>query len=208
MILALVGLAIALESGDEVRVELRGGGELSGYALTASETALELSNAQGHVEVPTALVSRAWVEGVELDPSRYRQDVEAFHAAQLAARSAEGLRTPPVLVVGAASAIWPGTGHLLLGQPREFLAYSAVELALLGIGAYWVLGPQLLGPLIPLAFLDIGFRAYAVAETTREARKRRAFVSLAPRPAGGAVIQIAWGGAVSSPYLTGMAPIH
>ena len=209
MILALVALAAALESGDEVRFELRGGTQVEGYALSASDDVLVVSSAAGRYEVPTPLVSRVWVDGVELDVAAYALDLEAFRLTQLESRGLGpgSRRVPPPLVVGTASALWPGAGHLILGDLGGFVGYSTVELALLGAAAWWVFGAELVGPLIPLALLDISFRSYAVADTVRETRRRRPGVVVAPRKDGGAVVQIVWGSPLTQADLTAWGPI-
>lgn len=210
MMLALASLAIALDSGDEVQFELRGGGEVQGYALQAESDHLVVSNSDAVYQVHTALVTRVWVAGVELDVDTYHRDLDTFRRAQLEARGLgpDARRPPPPWVVGGASLLWPGSGHLLLGDLPQFIGYSCVEIAFLGIAAYWVFGAQLYGPLIPLALLDGTFRAYAAADTVRSAKRRRAQLVLAPGSDGGAVVGLAFGSTLTPAHLTAWGRIH
>lgn len=170
----LLALGLALDGNDVLTIELVAGGEVQGYAVGGDEEGITVTWDNQRTTVPWDLVESVQVNGESISVPEIKTE-----AAQLG-RSDEPLylRAPAPFVVGTASMIWPGSGHLLLGDRRSFLAYSGVEFALLGVAAWQIYDAQSLGPLVPLAALDLLFRVYSAVEATDEARGRRESVRL------------------------------
>ena len=178
--------AYALAPNESVQVTLRGGEVVHGTVHRADPETLVLSGDDQMFEVPLALVESAIVDGRDLTPDALRDEVAAYVEWDLARRQlTEHERRPPPAAVATASIIWPGSGHLLLGDPKGFVGYAVVDAALLGAGAWFALGEQNAAPLLPLAALDAGVRVYAAADATRTARRRRGTLTLGTLDTGG-----------------------
>jgi hypothetical protein len=181
-------LALALEANDVVTLELVAGGELEGRVLTGDDEGLTLTFDNREQVVPWTLVEVALVNGEPMDlPQLEREVIEFDLRRQKPPPDRSG---PPLAVVGASSILWPGTGHLLLGDWRSFVGYSVLEAGLLGAAAWWIFVEGNAAPVVPIAGLSGAFRVWSAADAVYTARKRRTRVGLAPIPAGGMVICI------------------
>ncbi|MCP4806497.1 MAG: hypothetical protein GY913_08710 [Proteobacteria bacterium] len=178
--------AFALAPNDEMRVQLRGGDEVVGAVHTADADVLVLSGDNQLTEIPLALVETAWIEDREVDRDALGQELEAYVEWDLARRElGPALRTPAPPFVATASILWPGSGHLMLGDPKGFVGYAVVDAALIGAGVWFAVGEGNAAPLLPLAAIDAGVRVYAAADATRTARRRRKALTLGPVEGGG-----------------------
>ena len=190
-LLALLGLAAALEPDDHCRLQLAAGDQVEGRVFSAEPGVLVLTARDEQMRIPLVLIDAAWVEGQPVPLEQLEDELLELHQLSLERRElAVGYRRPHPALVATSSAIWPGSGHLMLGDVGSFVGYTAVELSLLGFGAYFVFVEERAGPLVPLALVDLSFRTWAVADATRTARRRRAALTLAPHPDGGAVVML------------------
>jgi hypothetical protein len=189
--MALLGLALALEPDQACRLELAAGAVVEGRVYGAEQGTLLVSSGGEQVRVPLALVDRAWVDGEPVDPAQLRAELPELELETLERLElGSGLRRPPPALVAVSSAIWPGSGHLMLGDVGSFVGYTAIQASLVGVGAYVLLVEERAGPLLPLAVVDLTFRSWAVADATRTARRRRPALALAPNPDGGFVVMM------------------
>jgi hypothetical protein len=115
-----------------------------------------------------ALVESAQHEGDVIDPETLRTQAEDWAMARIEL----GPRPHPLLV-GAASAILPGSGHLILRDWRIWAGYAIVDGALLGLASWFGFHEQARGPATTFLVIDGIFRVYAVQEAVRDARRRR-----------------------------------
>ncbi|MCB9791835.1 MAG: hypothetical protein H6741_03825 [Alphaproteobacteria bacterium] len=180
-----LGAAWALTAKDELDLTLVAGGEVRGYFYACHEGALSLTSDGALTRVNLSLVEAAQVDGAAMPLDLLRAEVEACYEERIRAATDPNVRRPPPLAVGAASALWPGAGHAMLGDWGTALGYSLVELGLIGAASYWLIGQDQPGPIIPIIALDLVFRTYSVADSSREARRRRQ-VALTPMSGGGA----------------------
>ncbi len=185
--MSLLALMVAVDGNDVLTVELIAGGEVQGYPVGGDEDGLTVTWDNRRTTVPWELVDSVQVNGEFVPVPVVKTELLEFAQPQALSE----LWAPPPLAVGAASLIWPGAGHLLLGDRRSFLAYSGLELALIGVAAWEVHYNESLGPLIPLVALDLVFRVYSAVEATDEARERRTAVRLSPPPAAGLALVVA-----------------
>lgn len=176
-------VAEAFEPHEQLRLELVAGGEVSGYFYACEERALVLTADGERRTVQLNLVDAAWRNGEPLAVDALLAEAELCYAARLAEATRPDLWRPPPLAVGAASAVWPGAGHALLGDWGTALGYSIVELGLLGAASYWLFYQEQPGPILPIIALDLVFRTYAVVDSSRAARRRRQLV-LSPMTGG------------------------
>jgi len=170
-----------LRTGVELVVALLGGEVFKGAFVMANDEQLELSAEQGRRVLPLGTVQSIDVAGERWTVSQFSAAVDAW-SRQLVE---ESIATPPPVLVGALSLVWAGAGPLALGDHKGFLAYSAIELALVGAGVAMVAQGET-AQLIPLVFLDGIFHAWAIGDSVREAtrRRRRLRARLALLPSG------------------------
>lgn len=186
MIWLACAAAFALTPNDRVRVELRGGGDVEGSVHTATVDQLSLMSEGQLVDIPLVLVETAWIGERVLTPEELAAELQAYVEHDLARRDlGPHMRRPPPVVVGTASVLWPGSGHLMLGDVPSFAGYALVDAGLIGAGLWFALGEGTPGPLIPLAALDAGVRLHAAADASRTARRRRGAVVVGPTDDGG-----------------------
>lgn len=195
LIAALFAGAQAVESGEPLRVQLVGGATVDGYFLRTDGATLVLSANNGVTEVSAPLITAVWRGDDPVPPEQFRAELVAW---SLAARPPEH-RSPAPLLVGAASVVWPGAGHAILGDWQGFAGYSAVECVLLGAAAYQIFYQESYGPLVPIAALDLLFRATATAEAVRTAKRERGRLVIAPTNEG---FQVLW--VVSDPTFSAL----
>lgn len=176
---------LAVESGERLRVELVGGALLEGYFLRTDGAVLVLSTENQALEVSAPLITAVWRGQDPVPPEQFRAELEAW---ALAAQPIEKWHPAPLLV-GAASVVWPGAGHAILGDWHSFAGYSVVECVLLGVAAYQVFYQESYGPLVPIAALDLMFRGTATADAVRTAKRQRATLVIAPTNEG---FQVLW----------------
>ena len=181
--LLLCAAALALDPGDQVQVELVGGGEIQGAVKSAGPTSLVLTGRNQEFQVNLSLVNAAWINGEPASTLQLKEEVaELYHRQGLElARLQE--HSPRPLVVFGTSMLWPGTGHLLLGERGLGLGYAVVELVLVGTGAFFAYTENYQS-LVPLIGVETLFRVYAVSDATGKARRRRARIQASPMPGG------------------------
>ncbi|MCB9758846.1 MAG: hypothetical protein H6739_03325 [Alphaproteobacteria bacterium] len=175
LLLAALSTASAFESTDQLRFTLVAGGEVEGWFLATDGVSIRLTTRNEIVEIPVALVESAWLNGQPLPLSAL--DDELSQAAAVVEQRAQDLAldpAPPVWLVAGGSALWPGAGHAMMGDWGSFAGYTAIELVFLGTMSYWLFYRETPGPVLPILALDVIFRAYAVGDATRAARRRRA----------------------------------
>ncbi len=185
-----LALALALEGNDLLVLDLPAGVEVSGQIVSADEEEIILSEGNERHVVPWVLIEQASVNGQSVSVSQLQREAQTWEVQHEVDLS--HLPAPPVGLVIAASLVWPGTGQLLLGDPRGFLAYSGVEVVLLSVAAYNLFVVEQTGPLLPLAGVDALFRIYSAYEAQQTARKRRTplHLSVLPRPHGGLQVSL------------------
>lgn len=180
-----VGSAQALGPDERLRLQLVAGGEVSGFFYSCEAAALTITAGGERQSVPLSLIEGAWRGEEHLTAEALRAEAEACYEARLAEASAPGLRRPPPLAVGLASAVLPGAGHAMLGDWGTAIGYGVVELGLLGAASYWLFYERRPGPILPIIALDLVFRTYAIADSARIAKRRRQLV-ISPMTGGDA----------------------
>lgn len=166
---------INARSGTPLRLVLVGGEVREGYFVTVQQDSLRFADGSDIQSVDLALVEQIVIDGTPVSPEQLREAVEAL----LEERSHDDLPRPAPATVAVLSVLWPGAGHLALGKKGTFWGYSAVEAVFLGVGAY-LLYEEEYGQMVPIAFLDLMFRAYAADDAARTARRRRLFLTVHP----------------------------
>lgn len=179
----LCAAAWALDPGDQVQVELLGGGEIQGAVKSAGPTSLVLTGRNQEYQVSLALVQAAWINGESASPLQLKEEVaELYHRQSLELARLQEYNPRPLVVFGT-SMLWPGTGHLLLGERALGLGYAVVELVLVGTGAFFAYTENYQS-LVPLIGVETLFRVYAVSDATGKARRRRARIQASPMAGG------------------------
>ena len=163
-------IATTPELGPRVSVTLQlvDGREVVATTLGFSEEALRIRAFDGPATIPFALIaSCSWGEH-RITGSEIPAAMDAWMVG-LAARYPH---PPSPLLVGAASAIFPGAGHLLLGEWSDAARYGLLESVFLGTSVFLLFTAQA-GAVLPVLALDLTLRAVTVSETGREAQRRR-----------------------------------
>lgn len=163
-----LGLALAAEPSQPVRLELVAGGEVAGTLVSWDNERVRVLGAGGMVEVPLALVAQAELGGRTLSGPELRVELGPSPGASAAPVG------PAPAVVGAASALWPGAGQALLRERGAALGYVVVDALLVGGAVYMLAREQNPVGALPFIGLDLVIRGYAAAEAVEEARRRRA----------------------------------
>lgn len=168
----VVGVALALDGNDQVRLELAGGAVVEGRFLRAEPGAVILSNAaQGAVAVPLVIVEGASLNGAPMGLEAFRAEAAAAWELR-ASLLAESPSAPPAAVVAGMSMLWAGAGHAALGEWRAFGGYSAAEAIIWGTVVFNLANEEV-EPVPTLIALDLIVRAWAAQESARIAKRRR-----------------------------------
>lgn len=178
MLLLLVGAALALDGNDTLRLTLAGAVEVEGSFLRASPDALLVSPEAGeHIEVPLVLIEAAVVNGEPMGLAELRAEAAEAWQREMALIP-DDLRLPSPVGVGAASVVWAGAGHALLGEWRPAAGYAALDAVILGTIGLNVAAedPR---PLPALVALDVLVKIWAAQESARMAKRRREIVQRA-----------------------------
>ncbi len=213
----LVAPALALSPGESLTLTLAGGVQVEGHFRSSDGRVLVLNVDGESLTVDLALIEAASRDGLPLPVDTLAAEARAW---------SEGLVDPgrpvPPLAAGLASAIWPGSGHLLLRDRKTWAGYATVDAALLGLSAWFLFREQSPRAAATFAAIDLVFRGYAVSEAVRDARRRRpaetarrggslppcrTAVSVAP-VVGGGVAATAGVSCGASAHLDPTAPIH
>lgn len=181
--LLLCAAAWALDPGDQVQVVLIGGGEIQGAVKSAGPTSLALTGQNQEYQVSLALVEQAWINGEQATAAHLKEEAAELYNRQSLELSRLKERSPRPLVVFGASMLWPGSGHLLLGERALGLGYAALELVLVGTGAFFAYTENYQS-LVPLIGVETLFRVYAVSDATGKAKRRRARIQAGPVAGG------------------------
>jgi hypothetical protein len=181
--LLLCAAAWALEPGDQVQVELVGGGEIQGSVKSAGPTSLMLTGGNQEHRVSLALVEGAWINGEQTTTAQLKEEAAELYHRQSLELSRLKDHSPRPLVVFGASMLWPGTGHLLLGERGLGLGYALVELMLVCTGAFFAYTENYQS-LVPLIGVETLFRVYAVSDATGKSMRRRARIQASPLAGG------------------------
>lgn|GEM_PF-7058806 len=151
-----------------VTLELVDGSEVVAMTLGFSEEALRVRTFDGSATVPFALISSCrWGEN-RISGAQIPAAMEAWMVG-LAGRYPH---PPSPVLTGVASAIFPGAGHLLLGEWSDAARYGLLESVFLGTSIFLLFTAQA-GAVLPVLALDLTLRAFTVSETGREAQRRR-----------------------------------
>ncbi len=175
--------ALALDPGDQVQIVLVGGGEIYGAVKSAGPNSLALTGSNQEYRVSLALVESASINGEQSTVAQLKEDAAELYHRQSMELSRLKANSPKPLVVFGASMLWPGAGHLMLGERRLGLGYATVELLLVGTGALFAYTDNY-PSLVPLLGVETLFRVYAVSDATGKARRRRARVLASPVTGG------------------------
>lgn len=179
----LCAAAWALDPGDRVEVQLTGGGEISGSVKSAGPNSLVLTGDNQEYSVSLTLVESAQVNGSPSSALELREETaELYHRQTLELARLERYSPRPLVVFGT-SMLWPGAGHMLLGERGLGIGYAVLELVLVSTGAFFVYTENYQS-LVPLVGVETLFRVYAVADATGKAKRRRARLQASPMQGG------------------------
>jgi hypothetical protein len=175
--------AWALDPGDQVQVDLIGGGQIQGAVKSAGPTSLALTGGNQEYQVSLALVEAAWINGEQTTTSQLKEEAAELYHRQSMELSRLKEHSPRPLLVFGTSMLWPGTGHLLLGERSLGLGYAVLELVLVSTGVFFA-ATENYQSLVPLIGVETLFRIYAVSDATSKAKRRRARIQAAPVQGG------------------------
>ncbi len=164
----LVGTALALAPGEELELTLVGDVVVAGTFRTTDGEQLVLTVDGEPLEVALGLVEQATRDGLSLEPADLRAEAAVWAAAQVPPGP-----VPHPLLAGTASALLPGSGHLLLGDWRTWAGYAVVDGSLLALASWYAFREQAPRATATFLLLDGIFRVYAVREAVRDAQTRR-----------------------------------
>jgi len=163
-------VAAVPELGPRVSVTLQlvDGREVVATTLGFSDEALRIRAFDGPATIPfTLITSCRWGEN-RITGSQIPAAMDAW----MVGLTARYPHPPSPLLAGVASAIFPGAGHLLLGEWSDAARYGLLESVFLGTSVFLLFTAQA-GAVLPVLALDLTFRAFTVSETGREAQRRR-----------------------------------
>lgn len=160
--------ALALVPGDLLELTLVGDVIVEGTFRSSNGVELILNVAGDPLAVDLALVQLATRDGLALDPAALQSEAQSWAAAQLT----PGPTVHPALA-GTASALLPGSGHLMLRDWRTWAGYALIDATLLGLGSWYAFHEQAPKAATTFLALDAVFRVYAVREAVRDAQRRR-----------------------------------
>jgi hypothetical protein len=185
--------------GAHTVVHFAGGDVLEGGLSKIDENAITLATDKGLRVIPLPLVQEIEVDGKVVALDEVSKAAEAWRATQRARVEV----SPRPWIPATASALWAGAGYAVLHEPRSALAYSIVELGLLGAGG-WMLHVEEYGNAIIAGVLDVFLHGYTATEVAREARWRRRTLGIAIIPCG----RGAWSASIrlGAPGVTETAP--
>ena len=190
-------LAWALTAGEPLKLELAGEVVLEGTFRSTDGEVLVLTTQGESLRVSLALVEGCERAGSTLDPEVLRQEALLWAESQVPTGP-----TPHPAVVGIASAVLPGSGHLFLRDVPTWAGYAAVDATLLALAGWFGFREQAPDAVGVFLALDLLFRGYAVREAVLDARRLRparegpvaragarctGAVSMVPLPSGGMV---------------------
>jgi hypothetical protein len=164
--------ALALDGSDRLELTMAGGVLVDGAFLRATPDSLLLSPEAGEIiEVPLVLIEAATINGESMATEALRAEAAAAWQQSLLFSSDPGPMPHPA-GVAAASMLFAGTGHAMLGDWKAAGGYAAVEGVVLGTIALNVAleDPR---PLPALIALDVIFKIWAAQEAARTAKRRR-----------------------------------
>lgn len=164
----LTGAALALSPGETLVLDLTGEIVVSGTFRESDGQVLTLMVDGRPLDVALPLVEHATRDGLVLDPQDLADEARAWAAAGAPVRPG-----PHPFLAGTASALLPGSGHLLLRDWRTWAGYAAVDAALLSLAGWFVFHEEAPKAATTFLALDAVFRAYAVGEAVRDARRMR-----------------------------------
>ena len=171
-------------NGAFLALELEGGARIEGFFLDWNQPEIiRLSSSDGSQDVPVSLIVRAAIGDEEITPL----DLSAARERWLESLVTEDVTPSPVLV-GGLSLLVPGSGHLVLGEPRVFAACFAVDSLLIASAVYSVRTEDF-SALVPLAFADVLLRVFTSQDAISKAssRRRKAEITAFLLPGGGGV---------------------
>ena len=164
----LTGTALALVPGERLELTLVGDVVVSGTFRNSDGVELVLNVEGEPLAIDLALVQQARRDGLALDPEALRSEAQAWSQALIA----PGPSVHPALA-GTASALLPGSGHLLLKDWKTWAGYALIDATLLGLGSWYALHEQAPRAATTFLVLDAVLRVYAVREAVRDAQRRR-----------------------------------
>ena len=170
--------AWALDPGDLV-----GGGEIYGTVKSAGPTSLALTGSNQEYRISLALVESALINGEQTTSAQLKEEAAELYHRQSMELSRLKANSPKPLVVFGTSMLWPGAGHLMLGERTLGLGYATVEFLLVGTGAFFAYTKNY-PSLLPLIGVETLFRVYAVSDATSKAKRRRARILASPVTGG------------------------
>jgi len=210
-------LAWALTAGEPLKLELAGEVVLEGTFHATDGEVLVLVSGGESLRVALAIVEGCERAGSTLDPAALRQEAALWAESQQPSGP-----TPHPAVVGVASAVWPGSGHLLLRDVPTWAGYAAVDATLLALAGWFGFREQAPDAVGVFLALDLLFRGYAVREAVLDARRLRpapggpvgrvgarctGAVSMVPLPSGG-MVAVVGASCGRRTHLEEMPPIH
>ncbi len=163
----LAAAAFALTPGEVLELDLAGDVLVSGTFRSSDGQRLVLTVQGQPLEIDLDLVEAASRNGLALDSEALRTEAIAWAEAQIP----QGPSPHPALV-GTASALWPGSGHLILREPRTWAGYALVDASLLALAGWYGFREQSPKAALMLLVLDGVFRVYSVREAVLDARRR------------------------------------
>jgi hypothetical protein len=174
---AATASAPVLYDGIEMDVSALGQVRYSGAFAGMADDQLRLSTPDGVVEVPMPVIEQVTISGVVYGPDEFSEGLRRWGQQLLD----EVARVPHPALVGGLSVVWSGAGPAALGDWKGALSYTLLEGCFVGAGAVMVIEEQY-GPLLPLAALDLLLHVWAVSDSVRESKRRRARAALAVGP--------------------------
>ncbi|RME22810.1 MAG: hypothetical protein D6798_14960 [Deltaproteobacteria bacterium] len=172
LLLALSGPAAALDGNDALALDLVGGAHVEGGYVGVDDGILRLSGDNRFVDVPVDQVVAVERDGEPFPLSQFLAEVAEAQQALDALRAAPPAHPPPA-VVGGASLVYAGAGHMAMGEWKAAAGWAAMDTVILGAAAWNLFGERSIPATIPVLALDLVIKAAAAGDAARIARRRR-----------------------------------
>lgn len=167
----LIGVLLALAPLDSVRVETVDGLQVSGVVSAIEPGLIVVHDGAGlHTRVDLASMQAVELSGTPITLEALDHEIQQYLTRRYGPQDQP---SPSPDAVAAASLLWPGAGHRMLGEQKSFASYAVADAVVLGLAVGLAAGRQSASEALPLFALSAAFRIYSAAEARKIARIRQ-----------------------------------
>ncbi len=180
LVVTLTRAASAIAPGDQLWLYTVNGEVIQGAWLGPLPGWVVLTGEEDHRVPLSELVEVRW-RGEVIPVDRFRADLDAAWRAELSWR-ADPPPHPSPAVPAAASFLWAGLGHAMVGEGREAWRWAAVDAGLVGAAVLTAAVGAQPGAALTIGVVDLLVRGAAAGASARVARRTRARLHRGPAP--------------------------